>query len=117
MPITYLDVPPGLPVEAKRKLVKDIYDALHEAYPFPDDVRIFMREWPANHSQPPHNILIALKEVYEFPIHAGNCIQQIQCRMTTNQRWILRSNGLDLELHLVHTSFSASFNADVLLLN
>jgi phenylpyruvate tautomerase PptA (4-oxalocrotonate tautomerase family) len=47
MPITYLDAPPGLPIEAKRKLVRDIYDALHEAYPFPDDVRIFLREWSA----------------------------------------------------------------------
>ncbi len=26
--------------------MKRIYDALHEAYPFPDDVRIFLREWP-----------------------------------------------------------------------
>jgi len=48
MPITYLDVPPGLAVEAKRRLVRGIYDALHEAYPFPDDVRIFLREWPAD---------------------------------------------------------------------
>src|SRR5262245_65772228 len=29
----------------RRKLVTGIYDALHEAYPFPDDVRIFLREW------------------------------------------------------------------------
>ena len=27
-------------------MVKGIYDALHEAYPFPDDVRLFLREWP-----------------------------------------------------------------------
>ncbi len=26
-------------------MTKKIYDALHEAYPFPDDVRIFLREW------------------------------------------------------------------------
>ena len=46
MPIAYLDVPPGIPVDEKKKLVKGLYDALHEAYPFPDDVRIFIREWP-----------------------------------------------------------------------
>jgi phenylpyruvate tautomerase PptA (4-oxalocrotonate tautomerase family) len=46
MPITYLDVPAGVDTEQKRELVKRIYDALHEAYPFPDDVRIFIREWP-----------------------------------------------------------------------
>lgn len=48
MPISYLDVPEGLAAEGKTQLVKRIYDALHEAYPFPDDVRIFIREWPAN---------------------------------------------------------------------
>ena len=49
MPITYLDVPKGIRSEEKSKLVKAIYAALHEAYPYPDDVRIFLREWrPAN---------------------------------------------------------------------
>lgn len=46
MPVAYLDVPEGLAAEGKQVLVKQIYDALHEAYPFPDDVRIFIREWP-----------------------------------------------------------------------
>jgi phenylpyruvate tautomerase PptA (4-oxalocrotonate tautomerase family) len=46
MPISYLDVPQSIGIDQKRKLVKGIYDALHEAYPFPDDVRIFLREWP-----------------------------------------------------------------------
>jgi hypothetical protein len=46
MPVTYTDVPEGIGIEEKRKLVKGLYDALHEAYPFPDDVRIFVREWP-----------------------------------------------------------------------
>jgi phenylpyruvate tautomerase PptA (4-oxalocrotonate tautomerase family) len=46
MPIGYLDVPPGVDLGGKRELVKAIYEALHEAYPFPDDTRIFLREWP-----------------------------------------------------------------------
>jgi phenylpyruvate tautomerase PptA (4-oxalocrotonate tautomerase family) len=45
MPIAYLDVPPGIELNKKRELVKGIYDALHDAYPFPDDHRIFVREW------------------------------------------------------------------------
>src|SRR5947208_12467657 len=45
MPITYLDVPKGIRIEEKNKLVKAICAALHEAYPYPDDVRIFLREW------------------------------------------------------------------------
>jgi phenylpyruvate tautomerase PptA (4-oxalocrotonate tautomerase family) len=46
MPMAYLDVPQGLRMDEKRKVVQGIYDALHEAYPFPDDIRIFLREWP-----------------------------------------------------------------------
>lgn len=44
MPIGYLDVPPGADRKTKELLVKAMYDALLEAYPFPDDHRIFVRE-------------------------------------------------------------------------
>jgi hypothetical protein len=46
MPIGYLDVPTGAERTTKERLVKALYDAMHEAYPFPDDTRIFLREWP-----------------------------------------------------------------------
>jgi phenylpyruvate tautomerase PptA (4-oxalocrotonate tautomerase family) len=46
MPNGYLDVPEGIEIEEKKELVKDIYEALREAYPFPPDHRIFVREWP-----------------------------------------------------------------------
>lgn len=46
MPIGYLDVPVGASLSTKKKLVKAMYEAMHEAYPFPDDTRIFLREWP-----------------------------------------------------------------------
>jgi hypothetical protein len=46
MPIGYLDVPTGVDLDRKRDLVEAMYGALHEAWPFPDDVRIFLREWP-----------------------------------------------------------------------
>jgi hypothetical protein len=46
MPIGYLDVPTGADLATKRELVKVMYDAMHEVYPFPDDTRIFLREWP-----------------------------------------------------------------------
>ena len=45
MPISYLDVPPRIRVEANETLVKDIHLALDEAYHVPD-TRIFIREWP-----------------------------------------------------------------------
>jgi hypothetical protein len=46
MPIGYLDVPTGASLATKRQLVNDMYDAMKEVYPFPDDTRIFLREWP-----------------------------------------------------------------------
>jgi hypothetical protein len=46
MPVGYLDTPTGLDAGRKQQLMKTMYSALHEAWPFPDDVRIFLREWP-----------------------------------------------------------------------
>jgi hypothetical protein len=46
MPIAYLDVPTGAALTTKRELVKALYESLREVYPFPDDTRIFLREWP-----------------------------------------------------------------------
>jgi hypothetical protein len=46
MPIGYLDVPTGADENRKSELMTAMYRALHEAWPFPDDVRIFVREWP-----------------------------------------------------------------------
>lgn len=45
MPVAYLDVPPGLPADAKKPLVQEIFTALDEAYRVPD-TRIFVHEWP-----------------------------------------------------------------------
>ena len=46
MPVAYLDVPEGIEIKEKEKLVKGIYDALCDAYRFSSDHRIFVREWP-----------------------------------------------------------------------
>jgi phenylpyruvate tautomerase PptA (4-oxalocrotonate tautomerase family) len=48
MPVGYLDVPTGADLGRKRELVRAMYDALHEAFPFPEDTRIFLREWPGD---------------------------------------------------------------------
>lgn len=48
MPIGYLDVPPGAGEDTKAELMTAMYEALKEAYPFPDDTRIFIREWPVD---------------------------------------------------------------------
>lgn len=47
MPVSYIDIPSGVSRDAKEGMVKDIYEAIHEAWPIPD-TRILVREWPAD---------------------------------------------------------------------
>jgi phenylpyruvate tautomerase PptA (4-oxalocrotonate tautomerase family) len=46
MPVAYLDLPSGLEVDTKKKLVKEVAEYIHHAYMIPD-TRVFLREWPA----------------------------------------------------------------------
>lgn len=44
MPVAYIDIPIGLNDGAKEKIFKEIYEAIHEAWPIPD-TRVLLREW------------------------------------------------------------------------
>ena len=46
MPVAYLDLPSGLGVDIKKKLVKEVAEFIHHAYMIPY-TRVFLREWPA----------------------------------------------------------------------
>src|SRR5215831_14749232 len=46
MPDCFLEVPTGIPADAKKKLVQKITAALNETWPIPD-VRVFFREYQA----------------------------------------------------------------------
>src|SRR5262245_1692209 len=46
MPVAYVDLPSGLDVDAKKKLVTEVSESLHHAYKIPDN-RVFLRDWPA----------------------------------------------------------------------
>jgi phenylpyruvate tautomerase PptA (4-oxalocrotonate tautomerase family) len=46
MPTAYLDLPTGLAVDLKQKLVKEVAEFIHDAYKIPD-TRVLLREWPA----------------------------------------------------------------------
>ena len=46
MPVAYLDLPSGLEVDTKKKLVKEVAESIHHAYMIPD-TRVLLREWPA----------------------------------------------------------------------
>jgi phenylpyruvate tautomerase PptA (4-oxalocrotonate tautomerase family) len=47
MPVAYVDLPTGLGVEIKKKLMKEVFEAMHHAWMIPD-TRVFFNEWPAD---------------------------------------------------------------------
>ena len=47
MPVFTIDAPAGASLDAKRKMMKEVTEALHEAWPIPD-TRGWLREYPAN---------------------------------------------------------------------
>jgi 4-oxalocrotonate tautomerase family enzyme len=69
MPVLFIEVPPGIRPEAKRKLVEKLTEAIDEAYRIGETL-IFLREYPAENvamagklqSENPQ-ILEALKKV------------------------------------------------------
>ena len=46
MPVAYIDIPTGVNDGAKTKIFKEVYEAIHDAWPIPD-TRVLIREWPA----------------------------------------------------------------------
>ena len=96
MPIGYLDVPTDVDLDRKRELVKAMYGALHEAWPFPDDVRIFLREWPLDSvSQNGRRLVVRNGRLPERPLQTGLGPVRIEQPRVNDQRvpfWrILRS--------------------------
>ncbi|MDT5015536.1 MAG: hypothetical protein QOD39_1696 [Mycobacterium sp.] len=47
MPVFTIDAPSGIPQDAKRKMMKEVTEALHEAWPIPD-TRGWLREYPVD---------------------------------------------------------------------
>jgi hypothetical protein len=44
MPVAYVDIPAGVDDGARKKLLQELYEAIHEAWPIPD-TRVLIREW------------------------------------------------------------------------
>jgi hypothetical protein len=44
MPVAYIDIPTGVHDGAKKKIFKEMYEAIHGAWPIPD-TRVLIREW------------------------------------------------------------------------
>ena len=84
MPIAYIDVPPGIRVDAKKKLVKEVFVALDEAYRVPD-TRIFLREWPLEQVSQDGRLDSAPAH-HRHPASRGECTEPRMARFLSGRR-------------------------------
>jgi len=68
MPVAVIDVPQGLGKEAKKRLHKEVFEAMHEAWLIPD-TRVFLREFDPEQSTSTDGVPGAIRPVvgYEGP--------------------------------------------------
>ena len=70
MPVSYIDVPRGISPAGKEKLVKDVFEAIHDAYMIPD-TRVFLREWPAEQTSIDGELARPMRPVCNFLVPPG----------------------------------------------
>jgi|GEM_PF-1378229 len=70
MPVAIIDLPPKLEIDAKRRLVKEVFHALEHAYRIPD-TRVFLREWSAEQTSQDGQLGAPLRPVCGFEVPPG----------------------------------------------
>src|SRR5262245_64725168 len=70
MPTAYLDLPTGLAVDIKQKLVKEVAEFIHNAYIIPD-TRVLLREWPAEQISIDGELGRPMRPICNFLVPAG----------------------------------------------
>ena len=70
MPCAYLDLPSGLAVDIKQKLVKEVARSIHDAYVIPD-TRVFLHEWPAEQTSVDGELARPMRPVCNFVVPPG----------------------------------------------
>src|SRR5262245_58339429 len=70
MPVSYIDVPRGISPAGKEKLVKDVFEAIHDAYMIPD-TRVFLREWPAEQTSVDGELARPMRPICNFLVPPG----------------------------------------------
>jgi len=70
MPVAYLDVPSGLAVDIKQKLVKEVAESIHRAYMIPD-TRVLLREWPAEQTSVDGELARPMRPICNFYVPPG----------------------------------------------
>jgi len=70
MPVAYLDVPAGLAVDIKKKLVKEVAESIHHAYMIPD-TRVLLREWSSEQTSVDGELARPMRPICNFCVPPG----------------------------------------------
>src|SRR5262249_52099371 len=70
MPVAYLDLPSGLAVDVKQKLVKEVAELIHKAYMIPD-TRVFLREWAPEETSVDGELARPMRPICNFCVPPG----------------------------------------------
>jgi phenylpyruvate tautomerase PptA (4-oxalocrotonate tautomerase family) len=70
MPVAYIDLPSGLQIDTKKKLVKDVANSIHHAYMIPD-TRVFLREWATEQMSIDGRLGAPMRPICEFAVPPG----------------------------------------------
>jgi len=70
MPVAYIDLPPGLAVDVKQRLVKEVAESIHEAYLIPD-TRVFLREWQPEQTSVDGELARPMRPICNFLVPPG----------------------------------------------
>jgi phenylpyruvate tautomerase PptA (4-oxalocrotonate tautomerase family) len=70
MPVAFLELPSGLGRDTKKKLVKDVAHAIHDAYQIPD-TRVLLREYANDQTSTDGQLGAPLRPICEFAVPPG----------------------------------------------
>jgi len=70
MPVAYLDLPSGLAVDIKKKLVKEVAESIHHAYMIPD-TRVLLREWSSEQTSVDGELARPMRPICNFCVPPG----------------------------------------------
>ena len=70
MPVAYIDLPYGLGVDIKNKLLKEVAELIHHAYMIPDN-RVFLREWPVELISIDGELRGPMRPIFNFLVPPG----------------------------------------------
>jgi phenylpyruvate tautomerase PptA (4-oxalocrotonate tautomerase family) len=70
MPVAYIDLQSGLKLDAKKKLVTEVAEAIHHAYMIPD-TRVYLREWSAEQISVDGQLGAPMRPICEFAVPPG----------------------------------------------